>query len=829
MKSRPSAVVIAILILTTLPPPLAHACGSTLRPVCFQTAYLAKYVDGTIMHPGDGEDITIPIGLVPFVSWNPTAPCAQPSGASLELTLNCAPASGGDAVLLGPQAVSVPTPTIPGMQAIPAYNYVIPAGTLPEGSYTVFIEGSYEVTFAGGTGAGTITGVGDTEACIVQSTSVVHEEEIQKLPLMDVRRLAEITPGLQICRRGDQALNYYMIVNNGPDRDVDVNVESYSNQVARMPTGTDASVLYSISSPTAGTDNFPQDFIENIEVTRGLLPLPDPLDGTPDGFIAKTINIPSRGVGVVAIATRSHGMCADGSCSELVAKFVGDYGDGDIALGCAGAVLMVGDAPAKSPLCEVADMIHVAPTTECYIEPSTYNEDHVLTTYYGGNYISQAFPESQTTRFVGTELQEMFPSASGFPFTFTDRVRSDEPISTVDFSYRAFQFEQNFQSGVVNVSIANLPHQTPFQMPILYKPNTTYNLALDVEADIALLTKPGVVDPLFNGAIDNLFENPPDDAIVDLDSYRQFTVHHLQDAPILQVDPATFGFFYLNQPEVVDLEYYVMDWNGGNGINWTASLNAPFLSLPQLAGNDGTPLALQWNLPLVAAYPNYSIGAVTLQNPNALNSPFTIPIAARIGEGPAVDLDTDGDGIVDAADNCITMQNTDQLDGDNDNVGDLCDNCGDVANPSQSDTDDDGIGDVCDICVGENDPEQDDTDADGHGDACDNCIDVQNVDQDDDDGDGRGNVCDNCPDIANSDQLDSDDDSVGNGCDNCTFDENPEQEDADGDGIGDVCDNSNTGCPGLRTSPSAGDNVLVLLVMSTLILSMRRRREPLFV
>lgn len=118
--------------------------------------------------------------------------------------------------------------------------------------------------------------------------------------------------------------------------------------------------------------------------------------------------------------------------------------------------------------------------------------------------------------------------------------------------------------------------------------------------------------------------------------------------------------------------------------------------------------------------------------------------------------DRDGDGVEDALDNCVNIQNPGQEDSDEDNVGDACDNCPNVQNPNQNDTDGDCAGDLCDLCptVYSNQPFAD-FDADGTGDACD----------DDIDGDGVNNSSDNCP-----------------------FSHNPGQEDSDGDGFGDACD-----------------------------------------
>jgi hypothetical protein len=58
-------------------------------------------------------------------------------------------------------------------------------------------------------------------------------------------------------------------------------------------------------------------------------------------------------------------------------------------------------------------------------------------------------------------------------------------------------------------------------------------------------------------------------------------------------------------------------------------------------------------------------------------------------------VDTDGDGIDDAADNCPAKSNPDQHDEDGDHVGDACDPCPQVANAT-TDTDGDGLPDACD-------------------------------------------------------------------------------------------------------------------------------------
>jgi len=96
------------------------------------------------------------------------------------------------------------------------------------------------------------------------------------------------------------------------------------------------------------------------------------------------------------------------------------------------------------------------------------------------------------------------------------------------------------------------------------------------------------------------------------------------------------------------------------------------------------------------------------------------------------EIDSDGDGVADTADNCPNVPNPDQADADGDGLGDVCDNCPTNSNPDQTNTDGDGMGNVCDP----------DDDNDGVLDGADNCPLTANPSQEDTDGDGRGDACD---------------------------------------------------------------------------------------
>ncbi|MEF3692093.1 MAG: thrombospondin type 3 repeat-containing protein [Candidatus Moraniibacteriota bacterium] len=70
--------------------------------------------------------------------------------------------------------------------------------------------------------------------------------------------------------------------------------------------------------------------------------------------------------------------------------------------------------------------------------------------------------------------------------------------------------------------------------------------------------------------------------------------------------------------------------------------------------------------------------------------------------------DSDGDGVVDEMDNCVSVKNSDQADLNHNGRGDACDdfdrdgvinsadNCSDMPNRNQADEDADGVGDICD-------------------------------------------------------------------------------------------------------------------------------------
>jgi hypothetical protein len=174
--------------------------------------------------------------------------------------------------------------------------------------------------------------------------------------------------------------------------------------------------------------------------------------------------------------------------------------------------------------------------------------------------------------------------------------------------------------------------------------------------------------------------------------------------------------------------------------------------------------------------------------------------------------DSDGDGIINAYDNCPAHSNEDQKDTDGDGTGDLCD-----GDSTDADVDGDGVVNSEDNCLSTPNPDQKDTNGKYGGDACD----LSDVYATDEDLDGVPGTSDNCPHYPNAEQTDIDKDGEGDMCDldwvnsedgdgdgidtqidNCRFHPNSDQKDADDDGKGDVCDTVD-----LSTAPPPGLDV----------------------
>ncbi|MFN0205061.1 MAG: hypothetical protein ACKVS6_01955 [Planctomycetota bacterium] len=624
-------VLLVTMVFATAGVAYILACQGTPRPNCGQSIFLAKFPRRTVVFPGAGIGFTVPIGLLPFVTWNPNILCAQPSAASLELTLTCAPMGGGAPVVIGPVAVPVAVPTIPGPQPIAggAFPFPIPGGAIAAAGAICIVSGTYSVTFAGGVGAGTITGVGDTTICIVEPSP-----SDTTIPRLNLEHLTAGMGEFQVCRRGDQAFTFYLLENNDPDNYAFVTLTGTTKQSARTPASGDPSVIFALSSPNAGEDNFPHQFGD--EFPTGLLLPPGDPHIVSDHDITTNIALPPFGVAVIPTIIRSYEMCADGSCSEQLITASGFFGDGDPILGCAGTALLAGPMPGKSPLCETTDAVSTGGSTKVTWSTGifTFKEKSALPqmTHGAGNLlINEGGPGTQTGG-PGSGLQ-MFPQQAA------DYFRSSINPTNVQYVANGTTQLSPGNPQINNVNIKNLPPTGSISFPLIVNPNGPGNFLINKDAKSAKvsITDQNTNKKVFNGSFFDLGTFQSEFFVVDPSANRIFNKSPKPAQRWLQSQPPCFGTTSTSDlfgtfSTSFDPQGFIN--NFPSDVSWGASIDSNAINLVNPTGGPGDFIDITFNGGNIAVAPETTIVHITVTSADAFNDPVVIPIALRRFEAP---------------------------------------------------------------------------------------------------------------------------------------------------------------------------------------------------
>ncbi len=165
------------------------------------------------------------------------------------------------------------------------------------------------------------------------------------------------------------------------------------------------------------------------------------------------------------------------------------------------------------------------------------------------------------------------------------------------------------------------------------------------------------------------------------------------------------------QPETLSFADLFVSPGSSSSVGVRGITCRPLGTICTRVGNAGISLLGTRNDEICVSDPNCLSGRLDGNYSLSLdpNSTYVIKL---IGPEAALPGDSDGDGVLDASDNCPNIVNPDQADANGNRIGDACefitvdddgdgipnevDNCPFTPNPEQADSDGDGIGDQCD-------------------------------------------------------------------------------------------------------------------------------------
>lgn len=572
IPSPTALIALACFICASWPmqPPLVLGAGTPQPPNCGRSVYLAKFAPRTVA-VSDGQDITLPVGLLPYVVWSTDSGCAQPTSASLFLqvqvviddTTNVFPAS----------PVDLPAPRTPGPQLFsgPA-NVILPSGTISTSSLPLActVQGTYTVNFGSGAGGGSLSASGDVQVAI---SARILEVESDSLSRLGVEYLPLDKKGVELFQTaapGDQVNSFFLVSNNDPEQPVDLTIRARVTQEARLPLGIDALAaynlgVYSLANPTLQTERFTFDYTDNLD--PGELLEQTPPDMVKTGSLSRVVNLlPGHSI-VVPVATRSWGSSSPGSVNQVNLSAKGTFGDGSPALGKASTLHLVGSVAQRTPGIQVTDSIEVSPNTEAIYYPLFLFHGGIqltgLYTFAAGNQAPVGDEFVEGLALVGTGLSQL--NSLGYPSFAMDRLIAPQTFDT--FGWFAYNYPNApDMNGAVrnNVFIQNVASIGKKGVRI---PHVLPNPLRDTDSTFDIVYNPGndgftVLEdsqPIFSGTLRDFqkFKDLP--VRFDLRSARTVT-YLVDDRSIVDIRPIApvINLTGLSSPVQTQLELYIV-------------------------------------------------------------------------------------------------------------------------------------------------------------------------------------------------------------------------------------------------------------------------------
>ena len=227
-------------------------------------------------------------------------------------------------------AASISQDIVPGYTPI-AVPVVLPAG----GPRVCLVTGKLTVAFSDGM---KISSRSTKRLCVVDSVS---DDAGRKVPRLDLRI---VDPDLIVGRvhPGDQTSFRFCLENNDPKETFRGTLDALSMNNSRRPADESDEPpapghgVFAISDPGEG-DDFPLAFRDDLG--PDCIRLPAEPHNTIRPTIARDIVLGPGEKEIVEIVMRPWGMCANGSCGELLLTLDGIYSDDTDALACSSAII----------------------------------------------------------------------------------------------------------------------------------------------------------------------------------------------------------------------------------------------------------------------------------------------------------------------------------------------------------------------------------------------------------------------------------------------------------------------------------------------------------